>query len=514
MREGERTSAPGRGIDLPLALGAALSVLLLLSATVAPYEWFIDELYYLACARRLALGYVDQPPLSILLLAGERALLGGGQVAARVLPAIAAGAAVWLAGRTTRFLGGGRAAEALAALGTGTMPVLLVFGSFYSMNAYEPLLVLALFLLALRMVRDADPRGWLAIGVVTGIGLELKHTFALHAAALVAGILATGARRLLRSPWALLGALACLALVAPNLLWQQANGWPSLELYRNSFGSKNIDRTAWQVLGDQVLFVGPASLPLWLGGLLALATPRLRPYRFVAVAYAVLLAAQVVAGSSRPDRITSIYPVLMAFGAAALARGAERWRRGAEVAYAGLLLGVGLTLAPIFVPVLPPARLGPYVAALGLHLDVEAGKRGEPVPQWLADRIGWRSLALEVARVARSLPEDERRDAVVVSTSYGTAGALELHGAELGLPPVHATHNAFHAWGPPPASTRTFIGVQVDGDAVRRQFRSVEEVAVFRCPDCTRPQRRIPVYVLRDPVVDLVREWPRFRNHH
>src|ERR1035441_3983946 len=27
------------------------------------YDYFIDELYYLACARYLAAGYVDQPPL-------------------------------------------------------------------------------------------------------------------------------------------------------------------------------------------------------------------------------------------------------------------------------------------------------------------------------------------------------------------------------------------------------------------------------------------------------------------
>lgn len=32
------------------------------------YGYFRDELYYIACARHLDFGYVDQPPLSILLL--------------------------------------------------------------------------------------------------------------------------------------------------------------------------------------------------------------------------------------------------------------------------------------------------------------------------------------------------------------------------------------------------------------------------------------------------------------
>jgi hypothetical protein len=38
--------------------------------------YFRDELYYIACARHLAFGYVDQPPLSILLLRLSQLLLG------------------------------------------------------------------------------------------------------------------------------------------------------------------------------------------------------------------------------------------------------------------------------------------------------------------------------------------------------------------------------------------------------------------------------------------------------
>jgi len=40
------------------------------------YGYFRDELYYLACSDHLAWGYVDQPPLSIFLLAISRLLFG------------------------------------------------------------------------------------------------------------------------------------------------------------------------------------------------------------------------------------------------------------------------------------------------------------------------------------------------------------------------------------------------------------------------------------------------------
>ena len=40
------------------------------------YGYFVDELYYLACGRHLAWGYVDQPPLIAVIAAVTRALLG------------------------------------------------------------------------------------------------------------------------------------------------------------------------------------------------------------------------------------------------------------------------------------------------------------------------------------------------------------------------------------------------------------------------------------------------------
>ena len=44
------------------------------------YGYFRDELYYIACGQHLAFGYVDQPPLSILLLRLSQVLLGSSLV--------------------------------------------------------------------------------------------------------------------------------------------------------------------------------------------------------------------------------------------------------------------------------------------------------------------------------------------------------------------------------------------------------------------------------------------------
>ncbi len=511
---GNARSSGLRRIDPSLVIGLVLAALLLATSLVPPYEWFIDELYFLSCSRRLAWGYVDMPALSIALLALERALLGTSAVAVRLLPALSMGATAWLAGRMARRLGGGTMAEVLAASAVAAMPIVQVFGTFYSMNAFEPLVVLGLFALAIRLVDGEDPRVLLPMGVLLGIGLELKHTMVLFAIALAIGLVVAGPRRLLFTRWTVWAGVACLLLVLPNLAWQVANGFPSLELYRNSFSQKNIDKTPLEVLVDQVLVVGPASLPLWLAGLASLSMPSMRRYRFVLVAYLLLLASLVVGRSSRPDRITSVYPVLMVFGAAALGRRTARPWPALARTYSALIVAGGVALAPIFAPILPPAPLRAYMAALGIHFSIEAGKRDEAVPQWLADRIGWRNLAATVGEVVRSLPESERARGVIVTDSYGPAGALELHGAEMHLPPVFATHNAFHTWGPPPDDAPVYVGVQLDDATVKRLFRSVDEAAIARCADCTRPQRAVSIHVLREPKFSFATEWPGFHRYH
>ncbi len=114
-----------------------LAVVALQLATGWRYGLFRDEFYYLACASHLDWGYVDHPPLSILVLAGVRGLLGDGLLAVRLVPALLLGLLVWLAARLARELGGGRFAQSLAGLTVAVAPEYLALTGFYSMNAFD-----------------------------------------------------------------------------------------------------------------------------------------------------------------------------------------------------------------------------------------------------------------------------------------------------------------------------------------------------------------------------------------
>jgi hypothetical protein len=497
------------------SLSLVLFAILMISSTIKPYGYFIDELYFLACSKRLAFGYIDQPPLSIALLALMQKLFGSSMIVVRLLPALSISATVFVTVLIARRLGGSLASMLLAGLGVMVMPVLLVFGSFYSMNAYEPLIWTTVVFFVAKMIQEQNPKYWLHIGILMGLGLEMKHTIVLYGIALLIGFLISDQRKLLFNRWILWGGLACFILILPNLVWQYVNHFPSLELYSNSFSSKNINKSYLQVIVEQIVFVNPFTFLLWISGLIVLLTPWGKPYRLMLIAYFFLLLVILAGHSSRPDRIASIYTFFMASGAVALEQFLKSyWKRVAQISIAVLLITGGILLTPVFCPILPPQTMKPYLAAIGLHFDIEEGKKGEPIPQWLADRIGWHELAADVAQVYQALPESEKQNVVIISTNYGEAGALELYGPEFGLPPVFATHNSFHSWGPPSDSVGTYIGVMIDIDDVRPRFESVQEAKVFHCPDCTRPQQNIPIYILRGPKFSIKKAWPDFKNFH
>src|SRR5438132_2716304 len=97
---------PGRiSSERFLIIGFGTAALLIHFLTNGRYGYFRDELYYIACGQHLAFGYVDQPPLSILLIRLSRALFGDSLFAMRFFPALAGAGIVALTGALAREMG-------------------------------------------------------------------------------------------------------------------------------------------------------------------------------------------------------------------------------------------------------------------------------------------------------------------------------------------------------------------------------------------------------------------------
>src|SRR5512138_538756 len=177
-----------------------LADLLIHLAVAGRYGYFRDELYYIVLGQRLDFGFVDVPPFTPLMASLSRLLFGDSLVGLRLFPALAGAATVILAGLIARKLGGGRLAQALAALSVLCSGASLNFGYLLTNNAFDILFwTLSAYLLVL-ILKENRPKLWPLFGLVAGIALQNKYSMAFFVAALGAGFLLTSARTQLVNP--------------------------------------------------------------------------------------------------------------------------------------------------------------------------------------------------------------------------------------------------------------------------------------------------------------------------
>ena len=523
MTDAPATHAPPARRDWALlAVLAAVPLLAELAGLLSKdYGYFIDEFYYIACAKRLAFGYVDHPPFAPLVLAGTRLALGDALWAIRLPAFFALSATVWVTGSLVWRLGGGRFATVLAGLTVGLSPVLLAMSSFYSMNAFEPLFWMLIVLAIVHIIQTGRSRLWLAVGALAGLAFQNKHTAIVYLAAVGVGVLVTRTRRVLLDRWLWAGAGVAVLVAMPNIVWQVVNGWPSLEFYRNAHLLKNVPAPPLASLAAQVLVNNPFAAPIWIAGLASLlVSRRARDLRFLGVGFLVLLALHVASQTSRADRTSAAYPVLFAAGAIAIERALGRLRerrpalaRSVAVAIPAIVVLGAVVPSPAVLPILPPAVTARYTSALGLTAQAERGK-SSPIPQLLADRTGWESYVDDVARVYRSLPASDQTQVVFYAPSYGQAGSLELFGPPRGLPNrVIGAQNTYWHWSVGKTNTDVLIAVDPDPETLRHLFAEVWEAGRIRCDYCMSWRNDIPIFVARRSIAPVDSIWPRARHY-
>jgi dolichyl-phosphate-mannose-protein mannosyltransferase len=491
--------------------GLAAAKLGIQFAGIRSYGFFRDELYYLACGRHLAWGYIDQPPLIAAVAWLSTHLFGQSIVAARIFPVLAGAAVVVLTAMLADEFEGGRFAQLLAALTILFAPSYLAFDAFLSMNAFEPLFWLLGAWLIVRIVKGASPRLWLAFGIVAGLGLENKHTMLVFGFGIVAGLIMSGQARLLGSRWAWIGAGIALLIFLPNLIWEARHGWPQIEVVRNAQQFKNEPVSGWRFLGEQALFLDPVALPVWLCGLIWLiAAPEARRFRFLGFTYLVVMAV-IMALDGKTYYPLPAYPMLAAAGGVAFERFASpawRWLRGAA---ASLVIAGGIAGLPLAVPVLPVDALLRYSQALPFTRVQTERDATVQLSQLYADMFGWPELASRVASVYHSLPANEQPGCALLAGNYGEAGAIDYYGPALGLPAAISGHNSYFDWGPRNYSGECVIVFGERASEFTQNFGESQLVDTVVNNYGMPSEQAVQVYICRKPKAALAVLWPNFK---
>jgi hypothetical protein len=454
------------------------------------YGWHRDELYYLASARHLELGYVDYPPVTPAIARLVQVVAPDSVVALRFTCVLAGALVVVLAALIARELGGGRRAQLLSALAVVISPVFVGGNFIFETVSFDQLVWALLLWLVARVLAGGDRRLWLLAGLVLGIGLETKYTVAGLGVALAAGLLLTPGRRQLATRWPWLGATLAVIMLAPNLWWQAGHGWDSIAYTLHHRGNTDGPVAYW--LQQGLFLVQPLLLPLVVAGAVWL----WRSGTFRALAWtAILIELLFFAVGGKSYYPAPVYPLLYAAGAVWLERSVgSRLLRRAWVAAAVVTT---LVLTPILLPVLPA--------------DVMARSGLLKVPT-LAEMYGWPDLAHEVAAAHASLHPSERRGAMVLASNYGEAGALDLYGPGLGLPPVVSPHLTYYYWAPARMSPNVVIAVGYERQDLEPLFADVTQVGtISNSYGVANQEAGMPIFVCRSPRRPLWQAWPSLK---
>jgi hypothetical protein len=309
----------------------------------------------------------------------------------------------------------------------------------------------------IRLLRTENPRWWMAIGAVVGLGLLTKYAIVFYIAGILGGVALTRARRFFLSGWFWGGIALALVMFLPNFLWQVRHEFISYHFLQHIHARDVGEGRAEGFLSGQFrICVNLFAAPLWLAGLIAFL--RDRRYRMLAWMYLIPLALFFIA-KGRSYYMAAAYPMLLAMGATV----GERWvaslpkpgRRSVEAVF---FTGLAACGAYIIALILPLQSSGPL-------RDFALQRNGD-----LREEIGWPELVRTVAGIRDSLTPEQQASMGVIVGNYGEQGAIEMFGPAYHLPPPISLTNSAWLRGYPEPPPTTLIVVGVTGEWVEKIF--------------------------------------------
>lgn len=420
---------PGVSV-MPVVVIAALFGLAHM-ATNGQYGFHRDELQFLSDARHLDWGFVPYPPLTAALEHLGLQMFGLSLVGLRLFSVLAQATVIVVSGLMVRDLGGGRLAQVFTAIAVALSPAPMANATEFQYSSFDFLWWVLIAWSVIRLLRDDEPRWWLAIGLFAGLGLQTKYSIAFFLVGVLLGVLLTDARRHVTSGWFWAGGAIALLVFAPNLAWLIRHDFITYHFLQGIHARDVNEGRAEGFLRDQFrINANLFAAPVWLAGLFAYFGNR--RYRMLAWMYAVPLLLFWFA-QGRFYYVSGAYPMLLAMGSVVTERWLHTKRPAWRIGIATLLFtgvcAIGLFAALCIV----------QFASSGPLRDFALGKNND-----LREEVGWNELVAQVAAIRDALPAGQQARLAIVVGNYGEYGAIALLGQKYHLPtPITAVNSGW-----------------------------------------------------------------------
>ena len=450
-------------------------IIYLITQVFFAYGMFRDEYYYLACANRLDLGYVDHPPLSIWILGFSKMLLGDSMLVIRLVPAIVSSLSLFVMGAFTQKLGGGKSAIVIAMISFMLTPIFLGMNTIYSMNTFDFFFWVLSAYLFLKIIQTENKKYWIWLGIVLGLGLLNKTSVLWLGAGIFVGTIFTPLRKDLKTKYPYLAFIIAMLIFSPYIIWNITHDFAHLEFMHNAATRKYGGLTPISFIMDQILILNPLSILIWMPGIIFFFFRKEEiTFRALGFIWLITFLILLINEHSKGEYISAAYQILFAGGAVII----EKWsaaskRNWIKYSIAVPVIVVGILLLPYARPFLSPETFIQYQLAIGLVPPSNEGHELVGLPQFYSDMFGWEELAQNVSKVYQFLPKEERERTLVYCGNYGKAGAIEYYSNKYPLPKVICPHNSYWYWWPEDNKYTTII---IIGGEIEEHLESSNEV--------------------------------------
>jgi hypothetical protein len=501
-------------VSLRLFLLLAALKLALHVPVLSRYDYHGDELYFIQCGLHLDWGYVDHPPLVVWLVRLTGEVFGYSLPALRALPLLAGVWLIYLAMRMAARLGGGAPAQAIAGAAVLLAPAYLRMATLVNIPAFEQVLWALATLCFLDLIQRDDRVQMRNLGLLVGVGLLLKYTFLLFAAAYAVALLLHRREYFAdRRLW--LGGGLALLLWSPNLVWQIDHEWAHLQFLHNISQPDGMIGREPRVLflAGQILYFNPAGVLVWAAGLWALwQNATLRPAVWLYVVPLVLL----FITNGKPYYLAPAYPLLFAAGGVfwqARLTTARGW-----ISLIGSMTVVGGFFAFLSLPYLSLEKMDRTIDALLLGIVPAIGLTHD-----YHNQLGWRHYYPALHEIYAKLPAEDQPGTIIITAYYRQASGLRFlamrPGGEGELPPgqlpaVFSPHLTYYFWPPEFADVERALVLSIPREVLEPYFDVVEKLADIEPPALGRTETD-SVYLVgrpKRPWSEIWRELVWFHN--
>ncbi|MBD3583943.1 glycosyltransferase family 39 protein [Flavobacterium selenitireducens] len=466
------------------------------------YELHRDEFLHLDQGAHPAFGYLSVPPFTSWISMVIHAL-GDAAFWVRFFPCLFGALTIAVVWKAIEALGGGWFALILGACSV-LFSALLRLNMLFQPNSFEVLAWTFTCFALIRYVQMSKPIWLYAAFLALGFGFLNKYNIAILSLGLCTALVFSPFRTIFSRKHFRTGLIVALVVIAPNLIWQVAHGFPVVRHMRLLRDTQLVNVSTSDFFKEQLLFFF-GSIHVVIAALAGLCFYKpLKAYRFFAWSFAITLVLFALL-SAKGYYAIALYPIYIAFGSLTLEK---RLVGKAGLVLRGICIAIPiggfLATYPIAFPVSSPEVMKQRVEERPeLHLARWEDGRDHDLPQDFADMLGWKELAQKVDSAIEKLPASQRT--IVLCDNYGQAGAINYYSRhKLKAVTMNADYLYWFELDKPVANL-ILVQEASDDDPERKRersfFESVEKTGTVINPYAR--EKGTSIYLLRSAKVDI-----------